>query len=297
MGKGIRFAILAALAVVGEAPALAKSGPMEFAPTSDWSLDSADGFCALRRDFAAGKHEIALELSSFAYGNTFQAKLASSLGLGTRTNKPRTRFEPDEGLYLQRDGYRTLLPGGRRGVVFKANVFEAALQPAGNGEPDSRFEARLLDNAARDTREAAITGLYIAGSYERDVRLATGELHAPLEQLRGCLAELARREGLDPGKLAGLTALPRPSNMGEWSQHLVKAFPFDRTRTTIDVAMIVDESGAPLTCRVRDNGQSDAFDRSFCSASLAYARFTPALDADGRPVKAYYETTVRYRAD
>lgn len=298
---------LLALATFGAAiPAQAASKPIIFAPVSDWRLIEKGDVCAVQRDFEGGRHKITADFSSFSYGSRLQIKLDSSLSLGTRPARPRTRFEPDDSLKYQASGYRTVPKGGGRNVVFPAYLYKNSEQAEPKTPEEAlaladRLDALAADQVERDRREAEITGLYMAAAYEQDILLQTGELHTVMAQMRECLGRLAQREGFSVEILATLSRSPRAKDIQVWIQKLATNGPgswmFDRRHATIDIRLIVDEQGKAVDCRVRDNGQGTEFDRSACNASLKFASFYPALDAKGNPTRGYYSTTISYRTD
>jgi hypothetical protein len=296
---------LLALATFGAAiPAQAAGKPILFTPVSDWRLVEKDDVCVVQRDFEGGRHKITADFSSVSYGDGFVVKLDSSLSLGTRPARPRTRFEPDTSLKYQASGYRTVPKGGGRNVVFPALVYRndlysnEAKTPAEGSKNAAVLDALERDHVQRDQREAEITGLYVAAAYEQDILLQTGELHTVMEQFRACLGRLAEREGFDVATLAGISRSPQPKNLQVWVNKLATGGPgswmFDGRHATIDIRLIVDAQGNAVDCRVRDNGQGNEFEHSFCNASLKYASFEPALDDQGDPTRGYFATRIIY---
>ena len=56
----------------------------------------------------------------------------------------------------------------------------------------------------------------------------------------------------------------------------------------------VDPTGAPAGCRVLYRTNPDDFADLSCRLLMKRARFNPALDAAGKPVKSYYINNIRW---
>lgn len=56
----------------------------------------------------------------------------------------------------------------------------------------------------------------------------------------------------------------------------------------------IDATGAPIRCRPAESSGSAALDEASCSLVLERGRFTPALDAVGKPVAGTYKFSTRW---
>ena len=63
----------------------------------------------------------------------------------------------------------------------------------------------------------------------------------------------------------------------------------------IHVRLIVGTDGRPTSCNVQLDSQHPEFRQTACDILMRYARFDPALDANGRPVTSYYTTSIIYQ--
>ena len=152
----------------------------------------------------------------------------------------------------------------------------------------------------RDLRERSITGLLVLDIFERDFQLQTGEMHAPMEAMRTCLDELLTHWGLDTKAQRTLSRQVAPVKQSEWSRRVVANYPIDMLRAgrsaDIHIRLMVGADGTPTACMPYDSTPgNDSFERSACAWSMQFARFEPALDANGTPVASYYTTTIFYR--
>lgn len=290
--------LVALLAVAAQDPAYAAEPPLVFAPTGKWVADFATENCALRRNFASDGKTLLLELNSFTYGDTFQVKIYSP-DLSVLRTTPKTRFEPDDMLDRQDTSLGVTFTDGGKGILYRDTVFgNNDLKPYSD-EWRVWMASLANDHAGRDRREKEITGLFVANGFSKDIRIQTGSLHGAMEIMRQCLADLAGTEGLDPQKITALTREPQWKDQGRSASRMLQEYPVKMLRegksAMVDIRLIVDEAGKPVDCKARDNGQDDSFTETTCDNLMQYARFDPALDATGNPVKAYWATTVIFR--
>lgn len=264
-------------------------------PATKWIADYQDEDCSIRRGFIAeGRKAMVLELSSFSYGENFRVKVYGE-GITVRDNPPRTKFEPDDTLDQHKDAVLVKFTDGKRGILYKDMIFRnSEVEKIG----DKATESWRMGSAARDARENEITALFIGKAFQEDVRLQTGSLHGALEALRTCLADLAKTDGLDPEKLEHLSRQVTAKDILLWTSKVQEVYPDDMARkgrsASVDVRLIVDEQGKPATCLARNLGQEESFTSTACERMMRYARFEPALDADGHPTRGYYTTTINY---
>ena len=61
----------------------------------------------------------------------------------------------------------------------------------------------------------------------------------------------------------------------------------------VGVRLVVNEMGAVDKCFV-DVDKPGPFEEAVCQAITKHARFEPALDADGKPMRSLYTNTVRF---
>ena len=122
-----------------------------------------------------------------------------------------------------------------------------------------------------------------------------------MQMMRDCLADLAMTEGLDPVKISRISQPVKPIDEETWSRRVGEDYPPSMIQKSkealVDTRLIIDETGVPIDCKSRNNGQHVEFTESACKGLMKFARFEPALDEQGHPVKAYWSTSVIYRMD
>lgn len=65
----------------------------------------------------------------------------------------------------------------------------------------------------------------------------------------------------------------------------------------VSTSILVDANGKPRSCQVTETSLYPRLDRATCALLLKRARFTPAQDADGRPVAGEYFRSTSFGID
>ena len=282
--------ILACLAaVVPSAPAFAQEAdnPLEMAPASQWVADYGEDSCTLSRAFQAGEDRAVLHIRQSRPNEMPEIVIVSDTLSPTGQN-PRVRFEPDEGWY---DPFEAVLldDPSARGARFRDVLRQNALKP--KDEPWGPWPEQ-----ERDAREESITSLSINALFARTVRLNTGDMHRPMNAMRACMDDLVKGWGLDPEIEASLSRPVQPINLAAWVGRSVEKYPTDMLRAgksgAVKVHLIVGADGKPERCL--PGSAEPSFQKAACESLMKYARFEPALAADGKPVASHFSTTIVY---
>ena len=154
-----------------------------------------------------------------------------------------------------------------------------------------------LEHPFSQEREAKIRWLQVSRGSEQPVRLDTGPMQAPLEQMRKCTDALMEAWGIDVAAHAKLTrpVMPR-TNPGDWIRP--DAYPRDLvargTQGIVQFRLSIDTEGTPTDCHIQRSTRPAEFDKAVCKSVMRRARFLPALDENGAPIASYYRNTVRF---
>lgn len=289
VAKIIRMLPLAAIAVVPN-KVQAAGQPLVLAPSSGWVVDYAEDSCALRRAFSAGSDTATLQFRQAAPGDLFELTIMSGTLQRTR-QAPSIRYQAvDE--WSRPDGVLLADDDASHGVVFSDSLRPPALRPKGSAWP-------MWPDAERDARETAVTELEVTGSFERDLTLRVGAMHAPMEAMRACLRELVTHWGLDGRVQETLSRRVQPVEQRGWSRQILGAYPVDMLRQgksgRVQVRLIVGADGMPTNCVAIKGTAEPSFETAACTSAMRYARFDPALDAQGQPVASHWSTTIVYQ--
>lgn len=246
------------------AAAAAAADPQPRTPTGKWIVDFAESECLLIREY--GTHEKPLLLAA-------------------------SQSPMDEGLQLivLKHGSRASIDRGTARVAFGAGApieadYGAFLLA---GKPLRRIAIEISD----DSYKAAEAQETIAVEVAREVNesFAVPGFARALEVLQDCVLDLGTRWGFpaEQQKRLGKPAKPfkklREYFMArDYPTAALRAGASGRSR----VRVTVDESGRPADCVVMESSGHAALDSTTCSVLMRRAQFEPALDVDGKPMKA-----------
>lgn len=287
--------VLAALVLttpILTAPALA--APTTVAtPVSTWQASFEDGLCRMERSFEAGGQPHLLILEQNSPGSGFGLAMAGPSLSALTSDKPlRLSFARDD------DGFerRTMIePNDQFGHVA---VFTGIWIGSSEGPDD---DASKPSNRSRIDPDAAARANQIAVSQgDAGVIFDTGALADAALVLNECTAQIARTWGLDPEVQYGLVQRAFPADPKALAQKMQKSYPRGAARALrsgpLEAAALVDSNGAVTDCKIIVPTGYDDLDQAACEV-MTQARYTPALDANGRPVASYWKTRVTFLAN
>lgn len=286
--------------LLNSAPLVAadKDEPVMLEPSSPWTMNYADDYCRLSRSFGEGEQRAILMMDRYAPGVSFRLTLA---GTATRAatfgGEAKVQFGP--GWNEQTIPFYS----GTLGEKLPAWIFAgpARIRPLTEAQNAQVPEEGLADTtqiaplSAAD--EAATTQLRFGRPLRRPLILHTGPMKQALDAMRACTDELVTHWGVDPEQIKAQSrpAVPRGSP-GEWFRS--EDYPSDMLskgmQGIIHFRLTIGEDGKPLSCHIQQSTDPDGFDKMVCQRLMQRARFEPALDAEGKPMKAYYLNTVRF---
>jgi protein TonB len=98
-----------------------------------------------------------------------------------------------------------------------------------------------------------------------------------------------------PSKARGV----QPKNQRSWSARIQEDYPRraaqEEIEGTVGVRCTVTPDGRATGCSVTSSSGSDILDGAATKAVERYARFDPALNADGEPISASWSTRITYK--
>jgi TonB family protein len=298
-------ATLLSLSLILLAPqAAANEAPLELEPSSSWNVHYADDYCRLARTFGTGDDALILFMDRFGPGDYFRMTLAGEITKAKKNGgEAAVRFGP---------------PFAEHRLVFFSGWIDEKI-PAWIFIADNRIRPLSLKEQKRTNAafkaglgaahvevspitaedEAATTYVEFGRPLRRPVRLMTGSLKAPFDALRSCLDNLITHWGLDPDRLKNQSKGVSPiGNPGKWLTHsdYPSAMLSQGMPGIVNFRLIVDEKGVPASCHVQQSTNPEGFDKAVCNALMRRARFDPAVDASGNPMRSYYLNKVRFHA-
>ena len=300
----MRKILLILLAGVMTAQSVAAAKPEPYTPLNPWNVDYADDSCALRRAFGDTDSKVLLEIRQFQPGDYLTMTVASKIFRSAsstnnqfipdlKTHRLNIRFVPDLKPHEVPNMIPLEYPSGLVGFVWGDR-----LMPKTNS--DDRMAIISVDEKYRGTRESEIQGIELSG-ISPSVLLTTGEMHRPMEAMRKCLDELLTHWGIDAASQHTLTRAAAPLDQGHWASIIQAEYPSAMLNQMkggiVRVRMIVGPDGRAQSCHIQVPSQDDSFEKTACAGMMKASRFTPALDAAGKPTTSYFTASIFYRVN
>lgn len=287
----------AAIAWLIPSPALAKPEPLRLKPSSPWNVAHQDDYCRLGRIFGEGEQAIALIFERYAPQDSFRMMLSGQL---VRPNSSIAQAEVRFGA-----GQDATKMGFAKGDLSGAPLW---IFSSARLVPISEALEKQVELADWDKRpdlppispeqEAAIREIEIGQPLSRPLILETGTLRRAFEAFRGCTDTLLAHWGLNAARHRDALNLPKPlTSPGSWittndypTRMLMKGQP-----ALVNFRLMIDETGKVESCHIQLSTHPDGFHKAVCDAMQKRAKFSPALDKDGRPMRSYYINVVRFQ--
>ena len=148
--------------------------------------------------------------------------------------------------------------------------------------------------AAQEER-ATMIDLTIPGG--KRFRLETGPFAKPMAVMRACTEDLVKSWGYDPVQQATLSEKAEPTKSpGTWLNN--GDYPSGAARAgqngIVQFRLDIDETGKVQGCHVLHRTNPDSFADLTCKRIGQRARFRPARDKDGKPLRSYYVNKARF---
>jgi hypothetical protein len=259
---------VAALLLAMAAPSPGVAQPAAVGPASRWHLDGATDRCVLTRELNGPGGAATFVLRTVPGSKQYDVILAGE-GLartfGRRASEARVSFG-DTGLHVA-PAAAVDLPGGRGSGVILSRLPEKFV---------SEFAAssmlRLMD---KDGAEL--------GSWSVPIGAKAAQA------LSYCETEKQVEWGADRAALEKGATPPRP--VGDPSKWLTMrdfgmVTAVGAVRFSAVVRMVVDEKGKPSDCKLIESAGNVEIAPTMCRALLESARFEPARDPGGKPVRS-----------
>ena len=278
------YALLALIVSALAQPSLAlakNEPPISLPKTSKWEMRYDEDSCKLLATFGQDHDKIVLLISRERpsdyfgvelYGKPLAASGQIPMEVGFGSAPP-----------MKRDGIAMTMSGGERLAVIKIDGLRIDGWSGGK-EPQNAPE---ITPAA----ESAVTSISFTKDGKQSYVLRTGSMAEPLAALRACTSDLLKYWGFDPALEASLTRGPTPTgNPRNWAQP--SDYPtsalFGGHSGLVQFRLDVGTDGLPYGCRILYRTNPDEFADLSCQLLMRRARFTPALDAHGKPIKWFY---------
>lgn len=273
-------------------------------PSSPWAMNYAEDSCHLARTFGEGEEKVTAEFRQFGPTRDFVLVL-----IGKSLERFRGRKNPLVTDFLPLGAHEEhpyalsgKLPDGRQLIQASTsfapeedNTYIAGKDNRGSWQPDPADAEPIVPDRAV---EANVEQLRVSGPFRAPLLLELGPMDRPMDAMRICLDELLTHWGIDARAHHSLSRRAAPANHpADWlSPHDYPTMMLREGKgAAVHFRLMVDETGVPAECIVQ-TAMGDGFDELTCRLLKKRARFTPALDAEGRPIGSFYTNTVSWSA-
>lgn len=246
-----------------------------------------DNACHLFARFGAGAQQIDLRITRVAPGDNFDLVLAgqplmnmSPHGNVTIAFPPTKPISTKHKALFGTAGEKKLPMAHLKGIRFDGAEFRA-------DTPMPPVSPAL---------EKEINSIVFAVG-RKNIELETGSMGQPMASMRACLTDLVRHWGYDPEVQSKLLRRPAPlSSPGTWLSS--NDYPKDSLRQSglVRFRLDISETGQVTSCVILQRTNPDSFADLTCKLIIRRGKFAPALDAEGKPVKAYFASGVTLMA-
>lgn len=269
----------------------ANEPPISLPKLSSWQMNYGDDTCQLAARFGSAKNSVILELRREQPGDAIDLQLFGQRLQFKGLNVPVELTFGSNGVPHVRDGTSMIVDGPNKLPLVRLTGLLI------DGSFDQKHPDMILP-AISPAREAKVTSITFKLPSAKRYRLETGSMGIPLAAMRVCTDDLIKGWGYDPTVQSALVRLVTPANNpAKWvstsdipSKITVMHYGLIRFRLDIDPA------GNPVGCKVLYRTNPDEFSDLSCKLLLKRARFKPALDAQGKPVKSFYINSIQWTA-
>ncbi|MBD3763119.1 energy transducer TonB [Rhizorhabdus sp.] len=282
---------LAALSALFAAPARAE--PVSIAPSSPWNVDFAPEKCRLARLFGEGENRHLVFFEQYWPSETFGLTVA-----GPSFKRFGSRQRTELSFSAAQKPMRTEPFKGTIGEYGDGLIYSTiSLTEAGEDDRSERNE--LVTRVPQlDLAAAAASEFVSLRQRGKEIRLLTGPLDAAFAVLNRCSLDLIGDWGLDIEKHRNAQRLARWTNPDAVVRKIVANYPRgalnDGEQGIMRMRVLVSTEGRVEDCIIINATTADRLESPACKAMLE-ARFEPALDAEGKPMRSYFAESVVYK--
>lgn len=300
-----RISLLVALSCAGLAQAGAKAqdefpndlaardGTVRLLPSTPWNIDFGETKCRLSRVFGSGADRHIVFFEQVAPGQDFGLTVAGpKLSAFQRSGRVSVGLRGDQPMIVIESAGRGTVGEYGPGLIFSLSLEEGEGQK-GKEEPDTAVEPTF---AGIDLRDARASERLVVASGKRAVSFETGLMSDPMHALNACSRDFLVQWGLDPQQHERYTP-PKWINMRAIAKRLQQYYSPAALRVgeqgIFRMRVIVEADGSLAECHLESMTVTESLQSPACKEMKA-AQFEPARDAEGRPIRSFYTTSITY---
>ena len=267
-------------------------GATTLAPLRPWNIDFSENRCRLSRLFGTEDEPHLIFFEQAAPRGRFRLTFAGAeLGRFERTSDLALGAERDEPIARLDHYYHGDVIGiGPAIIISDYNIGRfAPVSEEGDKTP-------RLTKAGVDLDEAATIERFVLKKGDKVVSFETGDMMPAFRALNVCTSDLLRSWGLDPEKHEAYR-WPVWTNRKSVSQRIAREYPRDalnrRETGVFRLRVIVEADGTMSECFLEASTENERLDSPACR-QMRRAKFEPARDAQGQPMRSFYATSISY---
>jgi hypothetical protein len=256
----VRVLTIAALLLLAAQYPAPVAGPL--APIGPWMLDYDETQCTATRKYGEPKSPLTLVIRPAPPGETYELLLG------------RNRAGPV---------YASQLEGS---VDFGQGPINAWLLHYGSGGKKlDIYTYRITAREMSQARSASAVTMQIQGG--SDVSLKLEAMRELLPGLERCTEDLKRYWNFDGEKVGTIAVPPRGDLRGLFtSDDYPDQALFGNNQGTAQFFLLINEKGAVAGCNIVEPSGAPVLDARGCEIIKERARFKPARDRNGKPVRS-----------
>lgn len=268
--------------------------PIPYAPVSPWNVHYADDSCRLARVFTHGNKRAILIFDQFEPGPGLQIIAAGEAFRGYAGRSAEATFGP-QGRKISLD-HVTDATLGEYGPAVMTGV--SSLSPDAEAWEATTPPMYVTPPPPTSEQERSIAWFEIRRGAQAPIRFALGPMHQTMNAMRACTDQLLTHWGIDAAAHKTLIRRAVPAaNPGTWVSN--NDYPTDLVargvQGLIQFRLSIDETGKVSQCVIQQSTRPAEFDKKVCQIMMKRARFDPALDAGGKPIKSYWRSAFRFQ--
>lgn len=246
---------------------------MVYAAESGWILDDSNGRCSLVRTFSSGDTILRVDQST--------TPRQDSISLVFESSRP----------------FKSAKANGFAQLEFGAPLSKIDVPyQSWRRDDNARFTAAIKVKREQWRKAATAPEITVIIADAQPFVIASDLPTAAFERLAKCEAQLLDRVGFVPDPNEGSvaeSAQVHPSATGYWITDT--DFPRGMSRGQIVIGWIIGTDGLIQNCRSIADVDVPEMSKAACEALTKRAKYIPAKDEAGRPVRAFGSRTITLR--
>lgn len=275
------------LLLAGPVAVKAEDAPVVLEPSGPWQVDYGEKRCRMGRPVGSGDSAGVFFIEQW-YPSRELTWLVAAKPVATLTMRRKLHYD---------------FPGGDTGDFYFNGATLGDLGTSVSGETSlvSKEAPKVAGLPLVDPTNAAPIDRLVMSQGKRQIVVRFGPIAEPLKVFNQCLLGLVESWGIDPATQARLAEPPKLINLPALAEYLRKEYPegaLEKNRIAdFTLLAIIEADGTVSRCAVDNATLAEDFDfvQGPCATIKRAARFHPAKDVDGNPMRSYYGNTIAFR--